>query len=261
MGCTFKPATKTLTIRIKGSDTMQLLLKQLAQIYMKNHPNVSVYVEGGGTSDGVKALIDGKIDICSASRPLKSAETSQIAQKYRSVGVFSLIAKDALSIYLNGNNPVKNLTIEELKSIFTGRIRNWGKVGGYDQNITVYVRPPNSGTNLYFKEHILDNQDYLEKAITVPTTQQIVEAVLENVNGIGYGGIGYGKNIVHCHINNIAPSEENVRNDRYPISRYLYLYTIRKPFGQARNFIDWILSVEGQRVVESSGYISLWPVN
>ncbi|NIW79035.1 MAG: phosphate ABC transporter substrate-binding protein, partial [Calditrichae bacterium] len=119
-------------IRIKGSDTMIILLQQLAKEYMRTHPGVSVYTEGGGTGSGIKALIKGEVEICSASRPLRPNEVQGLAAKYGAVGVSFLVAKDALSIYLHPENPVKNLTINQLRNIFSGELRNWKGVGGGD---------------------------------------------------------------------------------------------------------------------------------
>ena len=259
--CAFKPLSGSEQIRVKGSDTMKNLMENLARVYMESHPRVSIYVEGGGTGSGVNALIQGKIDICSASRPIEPEEVSRIAEKYKSVGIYSLIARDALSIYTNPANPVTDLTLKQLKQIFTGEITNWSDVGGKDMNITVLIRPSNSGTNHYFREHILENQPYTDTAKIIPTTNQIVDYVRNHPDAIGYGGIAFGPDITHCKVNGINPSVENVRYDLYPISRYLYLYTVKKTSGKIRNFIDWISSKEGQKVVEETGFISLWPDN
>ncbi len=258
IGCSLQPSPQKSKIRIKGSDTMRILMAKLAEEYMKKNPDISIYTEGGGTGSGIKSLIDGEIDICSASRPLKPTEVSQLAERYQRIGVSSIIAKDALSIYVHPSNPIKDLTLKQLKQIFTGEIIDWLTIGGWDQEIEVIIRPPNSGTYLYFKEHILEGEPYTEKAITLPTTQQIVDEVLNNSAAIGYGGIAYGPPETYCQVNGIPPSKENVRYDLYPISRYLYLYTIRKPQGIRQEFIDWVLSPEGQMIVKQTGYIPLW---
>lgn len=247
-------------LRIKGSDTMQILMNNLAKEFMIIHPGISIRVEGGGTASGVESLIGGAIDICAASRLLKAEEVSRIAEKYRSVGVYSIIAKDALSVYVHPVNPVKNLTLKQLKQIFTGEIINWREVGGTDSEITVIIRPPNSGTNSYFREHVLENDPYSPRAIILTTTQQIIGKIMQDPLAIGYGGIAFGPVEIHCQVNGINPSIDNVRYDLYPISRYLYLYTLQKPKGLAREFIDWTISLEGQRIVQQTGFISLWAI-
>ncbi|MBN2366864.1 MAG: phosphate ABC transporter substrate-binding protein [Calditrichaeota bacterium] len=246
-------------IRIKGSDTMKILMDRLAEHYMRLHPEIAIYVEAGGTGSGVNALIEEQIDICSASRLLSSTETSKMAQKNQTVGYFTVIAKDALSIYVHPENSITDLTLKQIKQIFTGEIRNWNEIGGPDQEIIVYIRPPNSGTYFYFKEHLLEGEEYFAGAITVPTTSRIVQLVESHLAAIGYGGIAYGGNIIHTQVNGIHSTPDNVRFDLYPISRYLYLLTLKKPRGPVQNFIDWILSGDGQKIVEEIGYISILP--
>ena len=238
---------------------MQVLLSRWAEEYMKSNPDVSVYTEGGGTEDGIRALIDGKVDICAASRPLQPNEARLLAEKYRKLGISILVAKDALSIYVNPANPVQNLSIKQIKQIFIGKITNWKEVEGNDEPIEVLTRSPNSGTYLYFKEHILEGEFYSSTAKTMPTYTAMVKYISENQNSIGFGGIVFGQNIIHCQINGIAPIDENVRNDTYPIIRYLYLYTIDTPRGLIKNFIDWILK-DGQRIVKETGLIPLWEI-
>jgi phosphate transport system substrate-binding protein len=258
LGCAYRPGTSQKIIRIKGSDTMLILTKRWAESYMTTHPGISVYAEGGGSATGVQALIRGAIDICAASRPLTSDEVKPLAEKYRSIGVSILVAKDALSVYVHPKNPVKDLTLKQLKEIFIGKIQNWNSVGGNDEQIKVFIRPQSSGTHLYFREHILEGAEYGQNAIPIPTTAAIVDSVLNNPNGIGYGGIAYGSKVVHIQINGINPSEENVRYDLYPLSRYLYFYTIEKPQGEVKKFIDWVIGAQGQEIVEEVGYIPLW---
>jgi phosphate transport system substrate-binding protein len=258
ISCSFQSVMSPGTLHIKGSDTMRILTERWAEEYMKVHPNVSVYAEGGGTATGITALIDGSTHICAASRPLKPNEVQQLARKYNRLGVATLVAKDALSVYVNAANPVQDLTLEQVKQIFIGKIRTWDQLGGTSDSIVVLVRAPNSGTYLYFKEHILTDEPYLPTAETLPSTQSIIREITANRNAIGYGGIAYNQpGMVDCRINGITPNEESVRNDTYPIVRYLYLYTIDTPYGLVGDFIDWVLS-DGQRIVKDVGYVSLW---
>lgn len=226
---------------------------------MLENPTISIYTEGGGTEKGVQALIDGQADICAASRPLRPHEARMLAEKYGKLGMSFLVAKDALSVYLNPQNTVQNLSINQLKHIFTGDITNWQRLGGPDEPIQVVLRPPNSGTFLYFQEHILDGEGYLKNAITLPTTRSIVNFVELDPAAIGYGGLAYGANIIHCKIDQVEPTVQNVQNDTYPIIRYLYLYTVDSPRGKTKDFIDWVLKA-GQHLVKKTGYIPLWEV-
>jgi len=257
MNCAHLFRSHNPVIQIKGSDTMRILASRWAEEFMKSHPNVVIYTEASGTAKGITSLIKGEIDISTASRPIRSREASELAQKYGKLGINTLVAKDALSIYLNPENPVNDLSLNDLKLIFTGKIRNWKEVGGSDENITLFIRSPNSGTYLYFKEHVLDDESYYNKAITLPTTRAIINEISAQRNSIGYGGLAYGLNLKHCKIDGISPSYENVHNDSYPITRYLYLYTVDKPQGHVKEFIDWVLN-EGQKIVDDVGFIPIW---
>lgn len=246
------------TIRIVGSDTMFELTSNLAEAYMKEYPGISIPVAGGGTAEGIKALINNKTDIGTASRNLKPEEAKLLADYYSSLGLVFLIAKDGLSIYVNPANPVKDFSLQQLKDIYTGKINNWKMLGGKDTSITVVARNPNSGTYLYFKEHVMEDENYTSLAVVEATTKEVVNSVSKNTNAIGYGGMGYKQNVFHAKIDGIEPNEENVRNDTYPITRYLHFFTTKSPGGVVKHFIDWVLSPAGQSVVRKSGYIPLW---
>lgn len=256
-GCFFKPSERGV-IKIKGSDTMLFLTSSLAKEFMKKNPTISIYVEGGGTKTGVDALAKGKIDICSASRNLKFDEIQVISDEFRSVGVTTLIAKDALSIFLNPKNPIKKLSLKDVRNIFTCKITNWKEIGGSNKTIRVLNRSLNSGTYLYFKEHVLMNEDYCYDIETIPTTKEIMKIVSQDESAVGYGGIGYSDGIIHAAINDVYPTEENVRNEKYPISRYLMFITLTMPEDNIKKFIDWVLSPEGQTIVKQAGFIPLW---
>jgi phosphate transport system substrate-binding protein len=169
-GCSVKPVDVAI-ITIKGSDSMLQLTENLAEEYMKLNPGISIYVYGGGTSVGVRALIQNEIDICTASRNLKPEESKALADYYGTVGLFYLVAKDALCIYVNPYNPVKNLTIANLKNIFECKITNWKVLGGKNQKIIPAIRNLNSGTRIYFQDHVLGGDEYCSEVVTEPTTK------------------------------------------------------------------------------------------
>ena len=258
-GCSKKPIEVAI-ITIKGSDSMLQLTENLAEEYMKLNPGISIYVSGGGSSEGVNALIRNEIDICTASRNLKPEETKALADYYGSVGLFYLVAKDALCVYVNPYNPVKNLTIEQLKNLFECKITNWKELGGKDQKVIPVIRNINSGTQYYFKEHVLEGNEYCSEAIVEATTRSVIDYIENNEGAIGYGSIGYKGDIVHAKIDGIEPSEKNAQNDTYPITRYLHFYTSRVPKGALKNFIDWVLSPDGQKIVKQSDFIPLWEI-
>ncbi|OGU33155.1 MAG: hypothetical protein A2057_10345 [Ignavibacteria bacterium GWA2_35_9] len=259
ISCSGSGVNPNKTIKIKGSDTMLYLTNLLALEYMKSNPDVSIYVEGGGSATGIKTLSEGIIDICTTSRTLKGEEVKILADNYRSVGMSTIIAKDGLSIFVNLKNPAENISLEEVKKIFKCEIKSWNQFGWDNKEIIAVSRNPNSGTYLYFKEHILEGEDYCPDIQIKPTTESIVKFVSENLYSIGYGGIGYlTDSVKSLKVNGIIPSEETVIDDSYPISRYLHFYTLRQPEGEVKKFIDWVISDEGQRVVRESGYIPIW---
>jgi phosphate transport system substrate-binding protein len=247
-------------LRIKGSDTMLLLTLRWAEDFMRIHSRVAVYAEGGGTETGIDALIDGRADLCAASRPLRAEEVRRLLQKRGSLGISILTAKDALSIYLHPDNPISNLTMEEISDLFTGRVRNWKDVGGENFPVTVISRQPNSGTYLFFEEHVLRGKSYREDAITAASTEAVIRHVRNNRGAIGYGGLPYGDDVLHVSVDGVRPIAEHVRNGSYPISRYLYLFAAGPLQGRVKAFVDWVLSNAGQQVAGEVGYIPLWDV-
>lgn len=252
---------KVTVITITGSSTMYQLTEQLAAEYMMLNPNVSIYVSGSSTAAGIKALINNETDICTASRTLQPNEAKMLSDYYQTVGMFYLIAKDALTIYVNKENPVDNLTVLQIRDIYTGKIKNWKEVGGEDFEILPIIRVPNSGTHIYFKEHVLAGLDYTEAAQAEATIQDVIEEVSTIENAIGYGGIMKNPDVKMIKIKGITPSEENVRNDKYPLTRYLHFFTTNTPKGEVKKFIDWTLTPAGQKVIEKSDFISLFSVS
>lgn len=251
------------TITIKGSDTMVQLAQRWAEAFMAADKDVSVQVTGGGSGTGVSALINGTTDICMSSRPMKDKEKEQMNAKYQSTGVEVTVARDGLTVYLHESNPVKELTMEQLKKIYLGEIKNWKEVGGKNATILLYSRENNSGTYVFFKEHVLENKDFAQNAQTLPGTAAVVNAVTKDPNGIGYGGAGYSSGIKECAIKKddaspaLLPVKENIDNNSYVLSRGLFFYLKGKPEGKMKNLIDWILSPTGQEVVSKEGFFTV----
>jgi phosphate transport system substrate-binding protein len=251
------------TITVKGSDTMVIIAQRWAEQYMAKHSDVIIQVTGGGSGVGISALINGTTDICNASRPMKKAEKEKLKQRFNTLGVEIKAAKDGLAIYINESLPVSELSIPQLKEIYTGKLTNWKQVGGPAAKIIVYGRENSSGTYVYFKDNVLDGKDFAPSVQTLPGTAAVVNAVSKDKNGIGYGGAAYAKGIellkVKKDANSTAyqPTEENVKSGNYPISRYLYMYTRSKPSSAMKDYIDWILSKEGQEIVTKVGYLQV----
>ncbi|MER3525242.1 MAG: phosphate-binding protein [Ignavibacteria bacterium] len=250
-------------ITVKGSDTMVILAQRWAERYMAKHKDVVIQVTGGGSGTGISALINGTTDICNSSRPIKPEERDLLQKRWGSRGVEIKCAMDGLAVYVNEKNPVKELTMQQLKDIYQGKITNWKEVGGPDKHIILYSRENNSGTYVYFKDHVLNGEDFASSAQNMPGTAAVVNAVARDAAGIGYGGAAYGKGICELALKADAqspaykPTMENIRSGKYPISRFLYMYLRAKPTGALKDYIDWILSSEGQAVVKEVDYFPI----
>jgi len=248
------------TITVKGSDTMVILAQRWAEAYMAKQPEVTVQVTGGGSGTGISALINGTTDICNASRPMKQSEKTSLKLRYSTLGVEIKVAKDGLAVYVNESNPVKELSVQQIKDIYTMKTTNWKQVGGPDAKIILYGRENNSGTYVYFKDNVLNGEDYAPTMQSLPGTAAVVNAVSKDKFGIGYGGAAYGKGIREVMVKKDAdspafgPTEANVKSGDYPISRFLYMYVRNRPSGAMKEYIDWILSPEGQALVSKVGY-------
>jgi phosphate transport system substrate-binding protein len=253
------------SVTIKGSDTMVILGQRWAEVYMKKNPGANIQVTGGGSGVGIAALINGTTDIAESSRPMKDAEKTQLKDK-RGLAVVELpVALDGLAVYVHTSNPIQELTLEQLKKIYTGAVKNWKEVGGKDERILLYGRENSSGTYAYFKEHVLENADYYPTTQTLPGTAAVINAVAKDIRGIGYGGIAYLKGVRALKVKKTAstpgvePTLDNVQKNIYPISRFLYWYLAGKPTGRIKQISDWVITADGQAVVNDVGYYPLPP--
>ncbi len=260
----FTIASEAKNIIVKGSDTMVILGQRWAEVYMKNNKDVVIQVTGGGSGTGIAALINQTTDLANSSRPIKSSEKEKIEATGKKL-VEIPVALDGLAVYINDKNPIKELTMSQIKDIFTGKVNNWKELGWDDKRIKVYSRENNSGTYVFFKEHVLNNEDFGPFTQYMPGTASVLNAVKKDKYGIGYGGIGYLKGVkalaVKADENSKAylPTEENVDKGLYPLSRFLYIYTTADKLEDPniRNYISWILSDEGQSVTSKVGYYPL----
>jgi phosphate transport system substrate-binding protein len=251
------------TITVKGSDTMVILAQRWAERYMQARKDVVIQVTGGGSGTGISALINGTTDICNASRPMKPSERDKLKTRYGTRGVEIKAALDGLSVYVHEANPIAELTLPQLKQIYIGKITNWSEVGGQNARIILYGRENNSGTYVYFKDHVLEGEDYTSSMQSLPGTAAVVNAVARDRNGIGYGGAAYAKGIREVKVRKdasspaFAPTLENIKSGDYPVSRFLYLYVRNRPTGALKEYIDWILGDQGQKVVTDVGYFPI----
>ncbi|NMO17175.1 phosphate ABC transporter substrate-binding protein [Pyxidicoccus fallax] len=251
------------TLTVKGSDTMVLLGQRWAETFMKKDPSMRIQVTGGGSGTGIAALVNGTTDIAMSSRAIKPAEAQQVQSRHKAEAQETAVARDGVTFYVHESNPVRALSLEDLRAIYLGDVKNWKQVGGADAPIVVYSRENSSGTYVFVKEAVLKGEDFAPEALTLPGTAAVVNAVSKEKNGIGFGGAAYGKGIrelaVKVGADEVAPSQENIQSGRYPLSRDLFFYTRGAPSGAAKAFMDFALSAEGQGIVSQVGYFPVKP--
>jgi phosphate transport system substrate-binding protein len=261
--------TSSETIENKGSDTIVNLALAWAEKYQELHPEVRLSVTGGGSGTGIAALINGTVDIANASRKIK-AEEIEAAEANGSDPVEFVIARDAIAVIVNPENPVDRLTLKQISDIYSGVINNWSEVGGEDRPIVRLSRETNSGTHVYFLEEVLrlgekDNKTLFSMdTLLMPSSEGIGAEIRQNPNAIGYDGLGYVtedmKVIAIAKEDGgeyILPSAETVNNSKYPIARDLYMYTNGEPTGIIKIYLDWILSTEAQTIVTELGFVPI----
>ena len=237
---------------------MVILVQKWSELYPGK--NIEFQVTGGGSGTGIAALLNGTTDICSSSRPIKPKEVAMLREKFNYRGMEVRIARDGLSVYVNEKNPVRSLTLEQVRLIFTGKIRNWKEVGGPNAPIILYSRENSSGTYEFFKEHVLKKQDFAPQSQHMAGTAALINAVSKDRNSIGFGGAAYLAGVkalsiaVDASSAAVAPSKETILDGSYPISRFLYFYLNKRPTGSIKKFIDWVISPQGQAIVSDVGY-------
>lgn len=259
----------TAYIENKGSDTIVNLALAWAEQYQADHAEVRISVTGGGSGTGIAALVNGTVDLANASRQIKQEEIAE-AQSRGIDPVEFVIARDAIAVIVNPENPVSELTLQQISDIYSGRITNWLEVGGEDRPIVRLSRETNSGTHVYFLETVLRMGDSESKTLfsmdtlLLPSSEGIIYEVRQNPNAIGYDGLGY----VPDDLKTIAiaktpgepyvlPSADTVNDGSYPIARDLYMYTAGQPTGVVRAYLDWILSPVAQAIVTELGFVPI----
>ena len=249
--------------KIKGSDTVLPLAQKEAETYMKDNKMAKITVTGGGSGVGFAALVDNTTDIAMASRKIKMDEKMKLQDAGRAYKE-TIIAYDALSVIINTNNKVDQLTREQLEGIFTGKIKNWKEVGGDDMQIVVYSRESSSGTFEFFKEHVMNKKNYASSVLSMPATGAIVQSVSQTKGAIGYIGLAYmDKQVKAIKVSYdqgktfIAPSMATAKDKTYPVVRPLYYYYLSSVEKTVKPFVDYVLSAAGQKIVEQVGYVPL----
>ncbi len=254
------------TVTVKGSDTLVNLSATWAEAFMNVNPDIQVSVTGGGSGVGLAALLNGTTDIANASRDVKPAEKKKGLESGIEV-VETNVALDGIAIIVNQDNPLTEITLDQLKQIYTGEVNNWQSINGVDLKIMPISRETSSGTYVFFQEHVLKMKDYTPSALLMPATSAIVEAVANDKPAIGYVGLGYAAQakdrvkVLPVKADEGSPAIEanieTVQAGQYPIARPLHCYTNGAPAGAIKAFMDFCLSPDGQKMVQDQGFVPL----
>ena len=244
---------------IKGSTTVLPIAQKVAEDYMKQHPDTNISISGGGSGNGIKAIIDGTTDIADSSRFIKDKEVKLAVSR----GVFPVphsVAYDCIVPVVHPSNSVKDLSMVQLKEIYQGKITNWEDVGGPDRKIVVISRDTSSGTYEVWEKKVMEKERVYPGALLQASNGAVVQAVAKNKNAVGYIGIGYVDDSVQaCSVNGITGSETTTLNGLYPISRPLFMFTNGWPKEEVANFINYVRHPEkGQKLVSEAGYVPLY---
>ncbi len=262
-------AANSSTLQIKGSDTMVNLGQSWAEAYMGKNPDVSIAVTGGGSGTGIAAILSGTCDLAQSSRDVTEEEKTKASSTGAPLKQLT-VAYDGIAGVINKANPVSQLTTDQLADIFSGKIKNWKEVGGKDAAILILSRERNSGTHIFFLEHILRHgnakgpEEYAASALMMPSSQAIVDEVKTSEAAIGYVGLGYvSDDIKVVEVGKTAagpflkPTMDDVLNGSYPIARPLYFLTRGEPDARLKGLIDFVLSADGQEIVKTLDFVPL----
>lgn len=252
-GCTRNQGSKE-ALSIAGSTTVQPIAAKAAEKYMLKNPEVSVSVSGGGSGTGIKMASEGSADIGTSSRDLTVEEISAGGLK-----VYP-IAADGIAVIVNPQNSLSDLTKQQIKDIFSGKIKNYKELGGPDKEIVAIIRESGSGTRSSFEEMIMDKgkTNNTESAEQQSSNGAVKASVAGNPNAIGYVGAGYiDPTVKAMKVQGIEATKDNIRSGTYPISRKLYMITKGEAFGKTKGFIDYVLSDNGQGIVEEEGFVRI----
>jgi phosphate transport system substrate-binding protein len=247
------------TLIVKGSDTLGAkLVPQLAEEFKAQHPGTTFDIAAEGSTTGIAAIIDGTAQIGMASRPAKPEEIAAGAAKGVKLKP-TTVAYDGIAVIVNAGNPLKGLTKKQVEQIFTGEIADWSAVGGTAGTISVYTRNTSSGTYSEFKELAMKKRDYAPSSQKLAGNEQIAAEVGKNPNGVGYVGLAYttASGIKIVPIDGVTPSKESVLEKKYPYARPTFYYTNGDPTGLPKEFVDFTIGPEGQKIVEQVGFVPI----
>jgi phosphate transport system substrate-binding protein len=244
-------------ITIKGSTTVLPLVQIIAEVFMDRNPDIDISVQGGGSGVGIASLLDGTTDIATSSRKIKGKEITR-AKEMNIEPYETIIAMDGIAVIAHPSNIKNYLTKEHVKAIYTGKASNWSEIGGENRKIVVISRDSSSGTFEAFEKLALDGERVRPDALTTASNQAVVMTVATSQSAIGYAGLGYlTRKVKSLRIDGVECTRETILAGSYPLSRPLFIYTNGVPKGLTKQFIDFILSAEGQKLTEEEGFVGI----
>jgi len=244
-------------LRIDGSTTVLPIAQKAAEVFMKKHSDMKVFVSGSGSGTGIKALIDGTTQIATSSREAKEKEVASGKEKGVALTGHK-VALDGIVPVVHPSMNISNLTTEQLRDIYNGKTKSWKEVGGPNRPISIVSRDTSSGTYEVWEDKILKGDKVRADALLVASNGQAVQTIAQNKFAIGYIGIGYiDKSVKVLSVNGKTANNNSVRDGSWPIARPLFMYTNGKPAGTIAKFIDFMLSAEGQKIVNEVKYVSI----
>lgn len=245
------------TITITGSTTVLPIAQKAAEIFMNRTPGVDISVQGGGSGVGIAAMIDGTCDIADSSRAVKDEELKKAQSKGINFNA-NIIAMDGIAVIVHPSNKINKIAKKQIKDIYTGKISDWSQLGEASQKIVIISRDIASGTFEAFNELALDKEKVRPDALMQASNQGVATTVANTPGAIGYVGLGYlSSKVKALVVDGVKPSKETVLSEKYALARPLYMYTNGEPKGIVKEFLDFVLSEEGQKLVEETGFVGL----
>jgi phosphate transport system substrate-binding protein len=245
-------------IVVDGSTTVGPIAKAFAEYYMGKHPDVNITVSESGSGNGAKGIVNGTCDVGTMSRPMKASE-QKAAQDAGVLPIEHVVAMDGIALVVHPSNPIGKLTLEQIRDMYTGKVRSWKELGGPDRPIVVISRDTNSGTYETFETMVMNRGKMGEKVEYVGSNGAIRQRVMSTPAAVGYVGLAFTEGVKPVTVNGIVPTHDTVRSGDYPIARPLYMYTNGRPKAGTvlHDFISLSGTPEGKQIIEDSGFVTV----
>jgi phosphate transport system substrate-binding protein len=249
LGCSSKGTSRSHALTIAGSTSVQPFAEKLAEIYMDMNPKLVINVQGGGSTAGIKACREKAAQIGTSSRELHPDESDLTK---------IIIAKDGIAVIVHQQNPITDISLEQLRGIFSGKIRSWSRLGWVDKPIYFVNREEGSGTRDAFENLVMKKGEISDEALVQDSNGSVREIIANNPQAIGYISFGIINHQVKAlAVNSIIPNVTTIKDNRYTLTRPFIFVMPGQPTALARQFVDFVLSREGQQILEKEGLVGI----